>query len=77
MDIDYIESGLNPQGLFEMSLERPSALTLNIQTKSRMQLDALKTYHREHINPSTSMTLVIELLIAKEFRKLKLVLMDE
>ena len=52
----------------------PGRATLNIQIRQehKVQLQQLKNYYRDRINPNMSMTMVVELMIAEKHRKLKI-----
>lgn len=45
---------------------------LKLRPEYRKQLEGLQKHHREHTNPAMSMTFVMESLIAKEYKRLKL-----
>ena len=46
--------------------------TLQLRTERKRQLEAIKDHHRSTSNPNCSMTLVLEQLIEKEHKRLKL-----
>ena len=47
-------------------------INFQVRLETKTQLEAIKNYHRDRTNPNCSMTLVIEQLVAKEFKRLKL-----
>lgn len=47
-------------------------LTMQIRSEQKRQLEQIKEQQRDSINPNASMTLVVEQLVAKEHRRLKL-----
>ena len=58
-------------------LKGRKALMLQVRTKTKRQLEAMKVHYRKTAYPTMSMNLIVELLIEEKFQKLDLEIPDE
>ena len=55
-----------------MALKGRTQLNMQVREENKTKLKEITDYERERTNPNMSMTLVVELMITKRHRELKL-----